>query len=268
MAAKLPDVDALLDRHRERFRRLLQVIVAEEEGDDPFTFPLTRFRALSDDERATLVRRAATIAQDRVDRELAQRGATWLVLVGDHIVASSNETGAVPSPEEVLAFGEPRDLVAYLFEAPLIEEVPPVSAWSPIGGHDQYPTLSLSVSGANGPRTIVADLDTGSHATLLDAELTGISAATWFSGKHLGQPFLWAPIRADIAVATADAVLTRSVAVRQVRAWASSPFLRINPKRVALVGRDLMRAFGLEVVLRTREGESEIVGAEGVSEGS
>ena len=76
------DIDALLDRHRDRFRKLLESILLEETGDDPFRFPLTRFKMLSDDEKAELVRRADRIARERVDRELEARGASWLVLVG------------------------------------------------------------------------------------------------------------------------------------------------------------------------------------------
>jgi hypothetical protein len=45
--------------------------------------------------------------------------------------------------------------------------------------------------------------------------------------------------------------LERSVAVRMVRDWATSPFTRINSARQALVGRDLLRAFGLTVTLST-----------------
>jgi hypothetical protein len=132
---EIADVDALLDRHRERFRRLLQVIAAEEAGQDPFRFPLERFRPLSDEEKATLIRRAAVIAGDRVERELRERHAAWLVLVGDEVVAASSDPAAIPSPEEVLRMGEGRGLVAYLYEAPLIEELAPsVSAWSLLQG--------------------------------------------------------------------------------------------------------------------------------------
>ncbi len=112
------DIDALLDRHRDRFRRLLQTILSEESGEDPFSFPLDRFRALSDDEKAELVRRADILARERVDREFEARGACWLVLVGDEIVLASRDPQAVPSADEVLRLGEPRGLVAYLFEAP------------------------------------------------------------------------------------------------------------------------------------------------------
>ncbi len=145
------DIDALLDRHRDRFRKLLQTILSEESGEDPFSFPLGRFMTLSDDEKAELVRRADILARERVDRELEARGACWLVLVGDEIVLASTDPQAIPSVDEVLGLGEPRGLVAYLFEAPLIEELPgPTASWTPLEGSDRYPTISLCVGADTG----------------------------------------------------------------------------------------------------------------------
>jgi hypothetical protein len=254
------DVDALLDRHRDRFRRLLQVILTEEAGEDPFRFPLTRFRELSDDEKAELVRRADRIARERVDAELAARRAAWLVLVGDEVVLASGDVQAIPSAEDVLRLGEAKGLVAYLFEAPLIEELPgPLSSWTALGGSDRYPTLRMTIEGT----TIVADLDTGSHGTLIDADLAPVSGGTWFSGKHLGGSYLWSPARVDVEIACSKGENVRKpMAIRRVRDWKESPFVRINPQRAALAGRDLLRAFSLSLVLRSRDEETEVMTAE------
>jgi hypothetical protein len=149
------DIDHLLDRHRSKFKRLLQSIVAEEEGPDPFSFPLSRYRALPESARLDLVRRAGAIARERVDEELQKRGATWIVLVGDQVVAESTVLGSCPSADEVLAMGERQDRVAFLFEAPLVEEVPSSSRWAAIGQGDVYPTLPLAIEG----EALDADLD-------------------------------------------------------------------------------------------------------------
>jgi hypothetical protein len=109
----IPDVDALLERHRDRFRALLEEIVAEEQGDDPFTYPLDRFRELGEDEKLALVERASIIARARVDRELERRGAAWLILIGDEIVRSSPGVSDLPSPGRSAASwgaGEPSRL--------------------------------------------------------------------------------------------------------------------------------------------------------------
>jgi hypothetical protein len=116
------DVDRLLDRHRDRFRRLVREIIAEELGEDPFRFPLDRYRSLNQEEKAELVERAGIIARDRIERELRERKAAWLIVVGDEVVVSSPDWCAVPSMEEVLSYGAPSGLVAFLFEAAIIEE--------------------------------------------------------------------------------------------------------------------------------------------------
>jgi hypothetical protein len=70
-----------------------------------------------------LIRRAGAILRDRVDEELRARGAAWVVLVGGRVVAESKQVGSCPSVDEMLAMGERDDLVPFLFEAPLVEEV-------------------------------------------------------------------------------------------------------------------------------------------------
>lgn len=145
---RLTDIDGLLDRHRDRFRRLLEEIAAEEAGEDPFTFPLERFKTLGDDDKADLVERASILARARVERELERRGAAWLIVVGDDVVAASPDPTALPSPRDVLAYGEPSGRVAYLFEAPVVEEVLAWrSSWSALQDPDRYPTLPLVIEG-------------------------------------------------------------------------------------------------------------------------
>lgn len=254
------DVDALLDRHRARFKRLVQEIVAEEEGPDPFSFSLARYRELSDAERASLVRRAGRLARDRVDRELRGRGAAWIVLVGDRIAMTSDDATRCPSIDEVLALGEAEDLVAYLFEAPLIEEISCVSRWAQLGQNDAYPTLPVAVDHAGDTRVLEADLDTGSHATLLDAAFSESELASWFEGRHLGEAFLWAPALAQLTLKpSSGGVLQRRVPVRFVRDWLQSPFVRISRGRRALIGRDLLRAFALTVTLSAPDSATTIV---------
>jgi hypothetical protein len=259
------DVDALLDRHRDRSRKLLEAILSEESGEDPFRYPLDRFRKLNSDEKADLVRRADRIARDRVDHELEASGASWLVLVGDTIVRKAADPLAIPSAEEVLKLGEPKGLVAFLFEAARIEEVPGSSApWAVLDGQDRCPTIPLCI-GAGSPLSVnvVGDLDTGSHATLIDADLVPEASITWFSGKHLGHAFYWSPDRIEVEIATASGQRVRKpFPVRVVRDWATSPFVRVNPKRKVLVGRDFLRAFALSVVLRTGDAETDIVAGE------
>jgi hypothetical protein len=154
--------------------------------------------------------------------------------------------------------------VAYLFEAPLIEEGPDCrSTWAALSGADRYPTLPLEIGSGTTAASLVADLDTGSHATLVDATKLHASSATWFRGRHLGARFFWSPALAELSLRTQGGqVVTRTFPIRRVARWATSPFVRLNPARSMLAGRDLLRAFSLGVVLRSREADTTITTAE------
>lgn len=177
------DIDQLIDRHRDKLRRIFRSILAAEEGPDPFSYPLSQFRQLTDAQRLALVKRADLIAGDRMDEELRRRGAAWAVLVGDRVVAESRELGSFPTPQAVLSMGEAQDLVAYLFEAPLVEELSSTSAWAPLGGAEAYPTIPLAIF----DEIVRGDLDTGSHGTFVDARQLPTESPTWFPGRHLGE---------------------------------------------------------------------------------
>lgn len=70
---------------------------------------------------------------------------------------------------------------------------------------------------------------------------------------------MWTIAAAEIEVTDSEgASVERRIAVRLVKDWTSSPFVRINPKRRALVGRDILRAFSLEVSLRAGPAVTEI----------
>jgi hypothetical protein len=209
------------------------------------------------------VERASIIARARVERELERRRAAWLIVVGADVVAASPDATALPPPEEVLRHGEPSGRVAYLFEAPLVEELLAWrSSWSLLQGPDRYPTLPLAIQGPPRPRVIVADLDTGSPATFVDAGLVAAPVTTWFTGHHLGSRFMWSPARVDLEITPVDGQPRRgSLAIRRVRGWRVSPFVRINPARTMLVGRDMLRAFGLTIRLAASRAESEVAEA-------
>ncbi len=250
------DVDDILDRHRERFRALVREIVEEERGESPLALSLAEYLSRSSAERALVFERAATLLRDRVESELARRGATWLVFVDGHVVLSSNDRDSLPSMDEVLALGRASDRVPFLFEAPLIEELASSSDWSAVESGirgDRYPTIPLEIMGL----ACIADLDTGSHGTFLDDSFgasTSRDDALWFIGHHLGRQFYWSPDSVRVRVRLGDgSERDAPLPIRRVRSWASSPFVRLNPLRRMLAGRDLLRGLHLALDLRAAE---------------
>jgi hypothetical protein len=125
------DIDQLILRHRDKLSRLLRSIVAEEEGTYTYSFSIARFRDHPASDRLDLVRRAGLIARESDDEDLSERGGAWIIIMGDRVIAESKDVGSCPSADEVLAMGEGEDRVAFLFEAPLVEEVPSSSRWMP-----------------------------------------------------------------------------------------------------------------------------------------
>ena len=90
-----------------------------------------------------------------------------------------------------------------------------------------------------------------------------VEAAPGCSGKHLGGSYLWSPARVDVEIACSKGEnVRRPMAIRRVRDWKESPFVRINFQRAALAGHDLLRAFSLSLVLRSRDEETEVTTAE------
>lgn len=251
-------MDELLDRHRDRFRRLIDEIVAEEREPDPFRVTLDAYLASGDAERAELIARAGRRRRQRIEQAMSDTRATWVVLLGDDVVLTSRDRESIPTPEEIIALGRARNLVPFLFEAALVEELPFRSSWAPtdIGVRgDTYPTLPLKV----GTQDLVADLDTGAHGTFLDHQLAEDRDAShvWFEGMHLGASFRWRPGRVAVEVGLEGGELRCVLLpVRWVRDWSHSPFVRVNPTRTALAGRDLLRAIGVTVVLRASIAES------------
>jgi hypothetical protein len=258
------NVDAWLDRYRERFRDLIREILEEEALDSPFRMSWEDFALLDEGERDRVYERAAEGRGRWAQSELRRRGARWLVVVGDEVVAASGDLNAIPSDQELERWGRERNRVPFYFEGEVIEEVraPGHALWTELSGGDAYPTLPLDLL-APLESALAADLDTGSPFTFVNSErVRGVPSVLrpWRAGHHLGRRYFWKKIPARLAVSDVSGHRhAADMEVRAVRAWAQSPFSEINPRREALVGRDLLRALGLRVALVAKERRTEVL---------
>ncbi len=239
----------------------------ELESADPFHFPLSRFLTLSEEERVRLVWRAHDLAKERIAEEFQKRGAVWIVLLGDEVVASSNDLWAMPSSDEVLRYGKEKDIVPYLFSEVLIEESGPSTAdWAETRyPGDRYPTIPICIRRPDNTEMFIqADLDTGAAQTFIDSSVTGIpEPIVWSPAKHLGEGCELEFAELTVLVTTGQGTtLEKKFKMLRVRAWDKSPFIKINTRRRMLVGRDLLRFFGLEVVLRSAKAQTEIASSD------
>ena len=205
-----------------------------------------------------------------ISREMERRGLTWCVVCGDQLFAGSEDLFEFPDEDRLLQIGRETNLVPFAYTVPLMPEetVPegvgrqvPVPAKGRVGAHDWapttlsgdlYPTLSVKV----GSREITADFDTGAHITVLPVDMVGKHIFTaWREHHHLGKTYQYHARKLEIELRSSLGLERKGkLPVWVVKNWESSPFVQINPRRSALIGRDIMRLFDLVVCLCSRDG--------------
>jgi len=104
---------------------------------------------------------------------------------------------------------------------------------------------------------LVSDLDTGASSTFLDYDflrsldlLQPASGDYYELARHLGQIYQYVskPLRVQLRSRTGK-IYSCDAMVNCVPEWQASPFVKINPNRVVLVGRDLMLVLKPKVLL-------------------
>jgi len=85
--------------------------------------PIKEYLALSDDERENIQLSVYQSHKEWIDAELEERGAEWVLLCGGEVVEYSATLRNYPSREKLMALGEERGVVPFVFvKTPLIEE--------------------------------------------------------------------------------------------------------------------------------------------------
>lgn len=264
------ELRALLLERRDAVLAAVRDILLRNDPD-PFAMSYEEFVALPEDEQIAVTRRAHALREDLLEREFRGRGAGWIVMAGDDIVASGADVETCPDDQSLEAIGRRTGRVPFLFTRILVEEAVGRVPWASLGRGDAYPTLSAYFGPPGvgdelfeGAATL-ADLDTGSPVVFVPWEATTNAgwlpaSMVWRKDRHLGQDYEWRPCR--IAVGVADAAGRRrrgEMTVIAVRSWERGPFIRVNRNRRALVGRNLLVALGLRVLLLADSRETEVV---------
>jgi len=88
-----------------------------------FTFTFKEYLTLSDEERERIQLSVYRSKKKWIDAELERRGAEWILVCGGEVVELSETLRNYPSREKLMALGEERGFVPFVFvKAPLIEE--------------------------------------------------------------------------------------------------------------------------------------------------
>jgi hypothetical protein len=290
---ELPEIDVgglsteqLVDRYVEQMRPLLARKV-QEMGErskpgaairDPFQLSYAEFARMTDAEQERLRCEALQCRGQLVDAELARHKAAWVLLIGGAVVSSGPGLDSVPSKADVYWAAEQRGWAPFLFSVePLIEEsaeTPWTSTWSVLAQDDSYPTIPVLLchpaqpaptSAAEGLH-FLADFDTGSPAVFLNQHDVRQCAVPLdnlmpMSRLHLGRPYHYVIPTVQLAIPTKAGQLCSDLfQVYAVRDWEHCPLTHVNPKRRALVGRDVLLRLRLEVTLNGRTRATTVLG--------
>ena len=214
------------------------------QGENP---PFEQMANLGIEERSRIMNELEERNREWLLRRCEELQASWLVVVDGKVLRHGYGWNDFVTDAEKLQIAQWTGKMPLLFIHPKmlwIEEV----AWSFLGIGDAYPTLPFSLMGNYQRVDLVGDFDTGATGIFTDAEMMSrngviqiLPTDQWLVGFHLGTAFVYCTKSLTVALRADDGTerLERNFGVVCVFNWQQSPFIAVNPNRVALVGRDI-----------------------------
>ena len=229
---------------------------------------LEEYERLSLKERAMLQRRLKKQNHDWLQKKFAELDAAWLVVIGGQVIASGKTLKTEPMPPELLKINRQTGKFPFVFindDFLTIEEGG--STWHSTGDPgDYYPTLPVTLSSTSKVVEVVGDFDTGASHSFIDYNFllsqnlimpeVGEHPKT---SQHLNRSYEYVAkfLRFQLSSKT-DERRALEAKICCVLDWHESPFVKINPKRVALVGRDILLELKPKVLLDFEKRQTEI----------
>lgn len=184
----------------------------------------------------------APLYKEYITEYMRRNDLRWAIMCGKEVCKESSTLADYPSIEEVYAIGQEYNHIPFIYSAPLSPEE--VSSWSDTADttDNLYPTLSVIVDGTS----LVDDFDTGAPNTHISSELVrGLDPLERFTEGpiHLGKPYSYLVKRVNLGISADGYSMNREIPVVVVHEWNSTGFVDRNPKRRALLGRDILDHF-------------------------
>ncbi len=191
--------------------------------------------------------------------EMKRNNYAWCVVCGDNIVRISGNPFDFPNQETLRQIGFETNLIPFAYSATLApEDSAELSGgdvlWKPTAFNDDYyPKLRVRIA-----NTVVEDdFDTGAIRThVSDALIQKGFLEFWRESDvgHLGTPYQFFSKTVPVSILGSEGgEHTRELAVTVVQDWDDSPFISVNRNRLCLLGRDLLYAFPVEIILDSRK---------------
>lgn len=178
----------------------------------------------------------AAIFQNPIREELYRRGWAWLVICGEKIVIGSKEFNEFPSYDQRYELSKRHGSVAFTYSRPILSEE---------SEHDlklsYYPSLKLEVDG----NQLSSDFDTGTNQTIVsDKFVQKEPLATIENSTHFGVKYYYSMTQRAFSIVESCSegvgrIDSVKVPIAIIEDWHNSPWIKINPAREALLGRDV-----------------------------
>lgn len=185
--------------------------------------------------------------------EMERKNWVWSVVCGESIVKGDADIFKLPTSDELKEIGHDQNRIPYIYSDPLpVESIMPQSqnvVWSRTKYvEDYYPTLKAKL----GKDFVIDDFDTGATQTVVSSSLVNIDPETdiWDESSLHNISYQFVKKQVDLTIMSSGGMeRTARIPVMVVNGWDTSPFRLVNGSRKILFGRDVLRAFKLEICL-------------------
>jgi len=213
-------------------------------------------------------RRLKELNRKWLQEKFSSLNAVWLMVMDGQILAWGKTTKNYPKPAQIMELCQKTGKYPFIFindDAMAIEES--FSGWNQIKAHDFYPTVPVTLNSDSGSAKLIADFDTGSAFSFVNYDFLLTHKVVQHEFKeyvensvHLGQPYecILKTVTATMTTISGEAVSLKAD-VYCVENWPKRPFVKINPKRIALVGRNLLLELKLCTLLNFDRRQTEIM---------
>jgi hypothetical protein len=204
------------------------------------------YRKLSFDERGALSEQLKEKNHQWLAEKFDTLKAAWLMVIDGEIIASGENLKTYPQREQISEILSRYGKQPFIFINDFLLAIE--ESWhSTVYKNDFYPTVSIVLQTDSGSLEIDADFDTGATSSFADYDLLKSHHVVEpyeneyvEISRHLSETFgcVSRLINVEVKLLSGE-VLRRTLPIQCVEKWNKSPFVRINPRRTALAGRDI-----------------------------
>lgn len=194
-----------------------------------------------------------------IDAKMKADNLIWSVVCGDKIVDGSDDLFDFPDDKRLMEYGNQYNLIPFPYSNPSLPEDIQVTArdgcvWNKTSQkNDYYPAFVATIDKTE----LTDDFDTGAQHTFVSDEVVEAGLFDrWRDSEvpHLGKDFKLITKNIELTlVDSAGVTRSRSIPVIVIKDWRRSSFTHFNDKRKVLFGRDILRAFEIEISLNSQK---------------